>query len=296
MIADPVESRMKDKTIVITGATSGIGRVAAQSLAELGAKVVMVGRDQSRCEETVSQIQQTTENPEVEYQLAEFSSLKEVHQLSERLQETYDRIDVLINNAGAYYLRRKVSLDGFEMTLAVNHLASFLLTLGLLPRLQTSAPSRIINVASALHERTQIDFDDLQGERRYSGMRAYSQSKLANILFAYELDRRYRHTGISANALHPGFVATNLGSNNGWWMQLVLPIIHLSAISPERGAQNTIYLASAPEFDEISGQYFIGRQAVPSSPESNNTATAEQLWKVSEELTEQWLPTKMEDA
>ncbi len=285
------QNRMNSKTVVITGATSGIGRVAAQSLAELGAQIVVVGRNESRCVETVEQIRQSTGNHTVGFQLADFSSLIEVQQLSERLRDSYTRIDVLINNAGGFYLRRNESRDGFEMTLAVNHLASFLLTLTLLPCLQASTPSRVINIASALHDRTKIDFDDLQGERHYSGMRAYSQSKLANIMFTYELDRRYRHTGIAANALHPGFVATNLGRNNGWWMQLVLPVIHLTAISPERGAQSTIYLASAAEVEGISGKYFIGKKAVPSSAASYDQATAERLWRVSQELIDQRLPT-----
>jgi NAD(P)-dependent dehydrogenase (short-subunit alcohol dehydrogenase family) len=217
--------------------------------------------------------------------VADLSAQQGVRQLAETFKGRHQRLDVLVNNAGAFFMSRRENVDGIEMTLALNHLGYFLLTNLLLDTLKASAPARIVNVSSAAHERAQIDFDALQGDGKYRGMQSYGQSKLANVLFTYELARRLEGTGVTVNALHPGLVATNFGANNGWFVSLIKRLVTVFSISAEEGAQTSIYLATSPEVEGVTGKYFVNQQPVPSSPASYDEATASRLWQVSAEMT-----------
>jgi NAD(P)-dependent dehydrogenase (short-subunit alcohol dehydrogenase family) len=276
---------VRGKVCMVTGATSGIGLVTAQALARQGATVIVVGRNRERGVATVKRIQQETGNAAVDWMVADLSVQAQVRQLVREFRERFARLDVLVNNAGALFARRSLSLDGIEMTFALNHLAYFLLTNLLLDTLKASAPARIVNVASAAHRGAQINFADVQGQRRYSGWRAYAQSKLANLLFTYELARRLEGTGVTVNALHPGFVATNFGRSNRGLVSLSIRVSQLAAISPEQGAQTIIYLATAPEVEGISGKYFVKQRVVPSSEASYDRDAAQRLWQVSATMT-----------
>ena len=276
---------MAGKVCLVTGATSGIGKVTARELANRGAVVVVVGRSEERSEATVSQIRQQTGNPSVDFLLADLSSQQDVRRLAKEFESRYPRLDVLVNNAGAIMLSRRVSVDRIEMTLALNHLAYFLLTNLLLDRLKSSAPARIVNVASNSHERVKLNFDDLQHQRRYWGFRAYAWSKLENILFSYELARRLAGTGVTVNALHPGLVGTNFLANNGPLGKLLKMAVAIKGMSPERGARTTIYLATSPEVERVTGRYFVKEEEVPSSAASYDEDSARWLWQVSAELT-----------
>jgi len=278
---------MHGKVCLVTGATSGIGQVTAQELARLGAHVIIVGRSPERCANTIDQIRAATGATSVESFVANLSSLAEVRRLAGQIRERSRRLDVLVNNAGAMFSKRTESVDGIEMTLALNHLSYFLLTNLLLPLLEQSAPARIVNVASDAHKGVSINFDDLQGKQRYSGWKAYKYSKLANILFTYELARRIAGTGVGANTLHPGFVRTNFlqvfdEARAGW---LIRKVADLVAISPEQGARTSVFLASSPEVEEMSGRYFVKEKPAVSSLRSRDQAAAQRLWQVSEELT-----------
>lgn len=275
---------MRDKVCLITGATSGIGFVTAQALAQRGATVVMVGRDAARGADSVNRVKRATGNDAVDLLLADLSSQAQIADLAQTFLRRYDHLDVLINNAGAIFTERQMSVDGVEMTFALNHLGYFLLTHFLLDVLKSSAPSRIVNVASRAHEGGRIHFDDLQGERRYGGWRAYCQSKLANILFTYELARRLQDTQVTANVLHPGFVATRFGHNNTGAMAWLIRAAQVMAISEERGAETMIYLASSPEVEGVSGKYFVNSRETRSSSQSYDTAIAKGLWQVSETM------------
>ena len=276
---------MHDKVCMVTGATSGIGLVTAQALARDGAKVIVVGRNPERGAATVGRIQQETGNSAVELMVADLSVQAQVRQLASEVQRRFAHIDVLINNAGALFGQRQLTAEGIEMTFALNHLAYFLLTNLVLDRLSASASGRVVNVSSEAHRGARLDFSDLQGEHRYRGWRAYAQSKLANILFTYELARRLEGTGVVTNALHPGFVATNFGWNNRSVTAALWRILQLAAISPEQGAQTIIYLASSAEVEDVTGKYFVKNKAVRSSEASCDRTVAERLWQVSAELT-----------
>jgi NAD(P)-dependent dehydrogenase (short-subunit alcohol dehydrogenase family) len=276
---------MQGKICVVTGATSGIGLVTAQVLAREGATLIIIARHAERGAATVNRIRQETGNAAVELMVADLSVQAQIRQLADQIQHRFARLDVLINNAGALFARRQLSQDGLEMTFALNHLAYFLLTNLLLDSLKTAGPARIINVSSEAHRRARLDLSDLQGKLRYSGWRAYARSKLANILFTYELARRLAGTGIVTNALHPGLVATNFGRNNRGIAAALFRIVQLMAISPEEGAQTIIYLASSPAVEGVTGEYFVRQRAVRSSQVSYDRAAAERLWQVSAELT-----------
>jgi len=277
------DKTMEGRVCLITGATSGIGRVTARVLAGKGATVVVHGRSREKCEAVVKEIRENTGSTRVEYMLADLAGLDDVRKLASDFKAKYKRLDVLLNNAGAVYMKRQETVDGFEMTFSVNHLSHFLLTYLLLDVLKTSAPSRIINVSSRAHERARMNFGDLQAKNGYSGMRAYGQSKLANVLFTYELARRLAGTGITANSLHPGFIATNFGMNNSL-MKILRPIVRLIAISEEAGAKTSIYLASSPEMENVSGKYFVNEKAVESSNVSYSRDDAKRLWVMSLEM------------
>ena len=279
------EVSLAGKVCMVTGATSGIGKVAARELAKRGAVVVVVGRNEARSKATVCQIRQQTANASVEFLLADLSSQQEIRRLAREFESRYPRLDVLVNNAGAIMLSRRESVDGIEMTLALNHLAYFLLTNLLLDTLKSSAPARIVNVSSNSHEGAKLDFDDLQNRRRYWGFRAYAWSKLENILFSYELARRLEGTGVTVNALHPGLVGTNFLANNGALGRLLKMLVVIKGISPERGARTSIYLASSPELETVTGRYFFQEQEVPSSSASYDEDAARRLWQLSAEMT-----------
>ena len=276
---------MKGKTCLITGATAGIGKAAAIQLAQLGATLVLVARNPQKATLTVEQIRQQTGNSEVEFLLADLSSQQGIRQLAEGFKAHYQRLDVLVNNAGAIIISRQQSVDGIEMTFALNHLSYFLLTNLLLDVLKSSSPSRIINVSSDSHQGAELDFQDLQYQGRYRGFQAYGRSKLANLLFTYELSRRLEGTGVTANGLHPGLVATNLIANNGLAGRMMNVYFRLFGRSSDKGAQTVTYLASSPKVEGLSGRYYVDEQQVPSSQPSYDEEAARQLWRVSEELT-----------
>jgi NAD(P)-dependent dehydrogenase (short-subunit alcohol dehydrogenase family) len=276
---------MHGKTCVVTGATSGIGLVTAQVLARQGATLIVVARNAERGAATVGRIRQETGNSAVELLVADLSAQAQVRQLAGEIQHRFPCLDVLVNNAGALFARRQLSQDGLEMTFALNHLAYFLLTNLLLAPLKAADSARVVNVSSEAHRHARLDFSDLQGQHRYTGWRAYARSKLANILFTYELARRLAGTGTATNALHPGFVATNFGRNNRSLTATLFRLLQLAAISPEEGARTIVYLASDPAVKDVTGRYFVKRDAVPSSQVSYDRAAAERLWQVSAELT-----------
>jgi len=276
---------MEGKVCLITGATSGIGEVTACELARMGCSVVITARDERKAEIAVDKLRAESGSLKIDGLVADLSSQDQVRNLAAEFKRQHNRLDVLINNAGAIYLRRYLSQDGIEMTFAVNHLAPFLLTNLLLEMVIDSAPARIINVASNSHEGQEIDFDDLESQRSYNFMRAYGRSKLANVKFTFELSRRLAGSSVTVNAFHPGLVGTNMGSNNGWLVKLFLPLFRLFSLSPEEGAETSIYLASSPEVEGVSGKYFYQKRAVPSSPNSLDEEKARQLWEVSAEMT-----------
>ncbi len=285
------DTTLGDKICLVTGATSGMGAVTARALAQRGATVVLVGRDPERGATAVDRIRRETANRAVEFMLADLSSQEQVRELARRFEARCPRLNVLVNNVGALFMRRGESVDGLEMTLALNHLAPFLLTNLLLDRLQAGAPARVVTVSSYGHKQGHIDFEDLQFvRRRYTGLEAYRQSKLANVLFAYELARRLTGTGVTANAVNPGNVATSFGFNNlrflrGPAVSVAHAVYRLVAASPEQGARTAIYLATSPEVEGVSGSYFEKLTAVSSSAESYDTAVASRLWEASTELT-----------
>jgi NAD(P)-dependent dehydrogenase (short-subunit alcohol dehydrogenase family) len=276
---------MQNKICLITGATSGIGRATAMALAKMGAKVIVAGRDEERCQNTVAQINRETGNSNADYVLADLSVQAQVRALAAEFKSRYEHLDVLVNNAGAVFFRRQVSADGIEMTFALNHLAYFLLTELLLDTLKASSPARIINVASNSHNGQHLDFDNLQLKRGYSPMRAYGRSKLANLYFTYELARRLKGTGVTVNAMHPGFVKTNMAANNGWLVRLFLPLVHLSSLKPDEGARTIVYLASSSDVEGVTRKYFVREREVGSDPGSYDESAAKRLWEISEEMT-----------
>jgi retinol dehydrogenase 12 len=276
---------LSGKVYVVTGATAGIGRVTAEALAAQGAQVVMCGRNPLKARQAVQEIQAKTGNPAVSCLLADFSNLHQVRALATAIREGVPRLDVLVNNAGAFFNWRRPTSYGVEMTFLVNHLAPFLLTNLLLDLLKTSTPARIINVASEGHRQDSMNFEDLGFRRFYFGMMAYARSKLANILFTYELARRLDTSGVTANALHPGHVATDIWRTDfSIFGPLLKGFMRRIALTPEQGADNSIYLATSPEVAKMTGKYFVKRQAAVSSPASYDTEIARRLWEISEQI------------
>lgn len=277
---------LKGKICLITGATDGIGLATAHALAQTGATTVIVGRSPQKTAAVLEHIRSQSGNPNVESLLADLSVQAQVRQLAADFMARHDRLHVLVNNAGAYFAERSESVDGIEMTFALNHLGYFLLTNLLLPTLKASAPARIVNVSSGAHFGGNINFDDLQGREKFSGWAAYANSKLANVLFTYELARRLEGTGVTVNALHPGFVATHFGHNNPGMMGFIFKWAQkILALTPEKGAETSIYLATSPEVEGIAGKYFDKKKAVTSSPASYDETTARRLWEVSAQMT-----------
>ena len=262
---------MDGKVVVITGGTSGIGQVAATELARQGARIVLIARDRARVALALADICRA--GPGVAHRA-----------VGREIAAAEPRVDVLINNAGALFNRRRLSPDGLEMTFAVNHMAYFVLTEALMPTLAGSTPARIVNTASGAHQGAKLDFDDLQSERAYSGFQVYGRSKLCNILFTRELARRLQGSGVTANCLHPGFVATRFGDGSGGLLQAVMPIAKLGAISPAKGAETIVYLASSPEVAQVSGLYFYRDKPQTPSPEARDDDAAARLWAESARL------------
>lgn len=272
---------MTGRVCVVTGATSGIGYVTARELARAGASVAVVGREPVRLSETVASFRRTTGRAEVRGFSCDLFLQSDVRRLALELSDAYSSVHVLVNNAGAIFSKRSTTAEGIERTWALNVVTPFLLTRLLLPRLIEGAPARVVQVASAAHGRARLDLDDLQGERHYSGYGAYSRSKLALILLTHEFARRFAGNRITVNALHPGFVATRFGRNNpGGFGTVVHALSFLFGIRPERGAQTSIFLATDPSVEGVTGKYYVRGRAVASSARSYDPATAERLWDV----------------
>jgi NAD(P)-dependent dehydrogenase (short-subunit alcohol dehydrogenase family) len=275
---------MDGKLVVVTGGTSGIGQVAAEELAGRGARILLVARDRSRAAQALAAIEKAGPGLAHRAVYADLAAIAETRRAAAEIVSAEPRVDVLINNAGALFNRRRLSPDGLEMTFAVNHMAYFVLTQGLLRTLAASGPARIVNTASSSHFGAKLDFNDLQLSRTYSGMRAYGRSKLCNILFTRELARRLQGSGVTANCLHPGFVATRFGDRSGGLIQALLPIAKLGAVSPIEGARTIVHLAASPEVAGVSGLYFYRGQPATPSPEAQDDAAAARLWSESERL------------
>jgi NAD(P)-dependent dehydrogenase (short-subunit alcohol dehydrogenase family) len=274
---------MAGRTVLVTGATSGIGRATALGLATRGAHVAITGRDRGRTQDADREIC-AAGGMKVKVFVADLSCQAQVRRLASEVLDGLPRIDVLVNNAGGYWHTRHVTVGGLERTFAVNHLAPFLLTNLLLDRLERSAPARVVTVASNAHTTGRIDFDNLQGALSYSGGRAYSQSKLANVLFTYQLAKRMHRSAVTANALRPGVVRTSFGAEDPARIQRLLALVRPVVKSPARGAARSIHLASTPELEQVSGRYFANRRPTRSSPRSYDQAVATQLWEASADL------------
>jgi NAD(P)-dependent dehydrogenase (short-subunit alcohol dehydrogenase family) len=276
---------MKGKTALITGATSGIGKETALGLAKMGATVVLVGRSREKLDQVAGSIASSTGSREIDTLICDLTSMESVRKLASDFKRKYQRLEVLINNAGGIVGERRTTVDGFEYTLALDHLSHFLLTLSLLDLIEASAPARIINVSSSAHALGRIDFEDLMGEKKYRPMKAYGQAKLANLLFTYELAGRLAGTGVTSNAVHPGTVRTNFGKGlKGRWMIISL-IGRPFMINAEEGAETSLFVASSPEIAGITGKYFVKKKEKTSSKRSQDQAAAKRLWEVSSRLT-----------
>ncbi len=275
---------MQGKTVVATGATSGIGEVAVAKLAAMGARIVFVARDAERAEATLGKLEQIAPGRRHRAHIADLSLIAETRRVGEKIAASEPRVDALVNNAGAIHSRRRVTAEGLELTFALNHMAYFVLTEALRARLVASAPARIVSTASAAHGGARLDFDDLQCAAGYSGWKAYSRSKLCNILHTRELARRLAGTGVTANCLHPGFVASRFGDEAGGWTAWMMPLAKRFAISPEAGADTIVYLASSPEIATVSGEYFAKRMVEKPSAAARDDSAARTLWEKSEAI------------
>lgn len=274
------DANMNNKICLITGATAGIGLSTARILAQRGAQVILLGRDKERGQSAVANIKQATGRI-VEFMSADLSDQAAIRDFAARYKSSYSRLDVLVNNAGGMFGRRQISVDGIEMTFALNHLSYFLLTNLLMPSLQAAPQARVVNVSSDAHFGIKLDLENLQSEGQYSGWLAYKRSKLCNLLFTYELSRRLKETDITSNALHPGFVNTQIGIRNSWTNRLIWKIFTQFAISPEHGAQTSAYLACSSDVASVTGSYFANCRIKPSSQESRDLLVAKRLWDIS---------------
>lgn len=272
------------KTALVTGGTDGIGLVTAKALARMGAQVTIVGRNPEKTAGVANAIRKAG-GKGVETIVADLAVMDGVRRAADVFLTRHDRLHILVNNAGAMFVNREVNADGYEKTFALNHLAYFLLTNLLLDALKAAAPARIVNVSSMAHQGARLDFDNLQNERGYFSFGAYGQSKLANIYFTNELARRIEGSGVTANCLHPGFVATNFGKSNGGISKIIFGLLHVAALTPERGAQTSIHLAASPDVEGVSGKYYDNNRAVSSSAVSYDEQAAARLWKISLEMT-----------
>src|SRR5215470_815609 len=277
---------LNKKICLVTGANSGIGKATAKALAAGGATVIMVCRNRGKGEAARDEIIRDTRNEGVDLKITDFSDLSQIRRLAADVKAKYQRLHTLVNNAGAYNGKRTLTADGYETTFAVNHLGYFLLTAELLGLLKSSAPARIVNVASDAHRGGHINFDDLTLENGYSGWKAYGQSKLANVLFTYELARRLDRTRVTANCMHPGVVGTNLFNSVGGPVGKIVRLFTPFMRTPEKGADTIIWLASSPEVEGITGKYFVDRKEKESNPQSQDRELAARLWGVSERMVQ----------
>lgn len=281
-------SHMQGKVCLVTGSSSGIGKVTARELATMGATVVMLCRNRAKGEAVQAEIKEVSGNDQVDLIVADLSELSQVRRAAHEFQQNYTQLHVLINNAGGMNAERKVTSDGLESTFATNYLAPFLLTHLLLDVLKASAPARIVNVSAVGHKIGKIDFTDLQGEHRYNSLKAYTQSKLAQIYFTYELAERLAGTGVTVNALDPGHVVSHFNDSTKGMLHVIAEVIYFfDGRSAEKGAQTTLYLATSPEVASVSGKYFSNCKQTPSSRRSYDVAVRQRLWNVSVELTRQ---------
>jgi retinol dehydrogenase-14 len=290
-MTDRATGPMAGQTVLVTGGTGGIGKATAIGLAQLGAQVGIVGRDLGRAQTAAAEIAAAAGLPVAAARravcafAADMSSQGQVRRLAGEVLASYPRLQVLINNVGGYWATRRLTADGLEHTFAVNHLAGFLLTDLLLDRLKASAPARIVNVSSGVQGMGRMNFDDLQGAQGYSGQRAYSQSKLANVMFTYELARRLKGTGVTATVLHPGVVRTGFAAEDPSPMwKISLPLLRPLLKSPEQGALTSVYLASSPEVEGVTGRYYINTQEAKTSKSSYDSAASARLWQISADL------------
>jgi NAD(P)-dependent dehydrogenase (short-subunit alcohol dehydrogenase family) len=275
---------VRGKVVVITGATSGIGRIAAEKLAAMGARVVLVARDKLRAEATLVDLRKAGPGVSHSVHYADLSRIEEMKRVAAEIASAEPRIDVLINNAGALFSSRHVTEDGLELTFALNHMAYFVFTNGLRDRLAASAPARIVNTSSDAHKGRHLEFSDLQSTKNYRGFPVYGQTKLCNILYTRELVRSLAGTGVTANCLHPGFVATRFGDQSGGAFGMVIKFAKLFAITPEKGAETIVYLASSPDVEGVTGKYFYKRREATPTPEAQDDNAAERLWQETERL------------
>ncbi len=276
---------MAGKVVLITGGTGGIGKATAIGLAAIGARVGITGRDLARAEQAAADIRSASENPAVDAFAADMTSQAEVRRLAAAVLDAYPRLHVLVNNVGGFWAHRHPTADGLERTFALNHLAPFLLTNLLLDRLKASAPARVVTVSSGAQSMGRIDFNDLQGALNYSGQRAYNQSKLANIMFTNELARRLDGAGVTATSVHPGVVRTNFGAEDqAWFFTIISRVVRPLLKTPAQGAQTPIYLASSPDMDGISGQFFVNRKPKTANKVAYDTDMTARLWRVSTDL------------
>ena len=278
---------MTGKICMVTGATSGIGKATAIGLAKYGATVVIVGRNENKCKATSARIKHQTKNSSVDFLLADLSDQTQIRDLAAEFKRRHDRLHVLVNNAGARFMQYRKTLQGVEMTLALNHLAYFLLTNLLLDVLRASAPARIISISSG-SQTSEIDFENLSAWKSYDGRKAYAQSKLANMLFTLELAQRLAGAGITVNAVDPGGVASNFNKNNGWLYWLRHVVAHLKAgnlITPTVAAETNVYLATSMEVEGVTGKYFHRKKMVSPSAAAQDKPVAGRLWQISCELT-----------
>jgi retinol dehydrogenase 12 len=281
---------MRGKTIVITGGTSGIGQVAAEKLAGMGARIVLVARDRARGEAALARLRSLEPAAAHVVYYADLSLLAEMKQVGHEIAAAEPRIDVLINNAGGVFTSRQVTPDGLEKTFAINHMSYFMLTELLRNNLVASAPARIVNTASRAHRGAKLDFSDLQAQKSYSGLRAYGRSKLCNILFTRELALRLAGSGVTANSLHPGFVNTRLGEQNKGFGAVVFGVLKKFALTPEQGAETIVYLASSEKPASVSGAYFNKCKETAPTREAQDDESAKRLWQESERIAS-WTPS-----
>jgi NAD(P)-dependent dehydrogenase (short-subunit alcohol dehydrogenase family) len=277
----PQEIAMQGKICLVTGSTSGIGEVTALELARMGAEVIVVSRNPQKVDSTVQRIKNETASAKVHGFSADLSLQSEILKLAGQIREQFDQLHVLVNNAGGYFQKRQVTAEGRELTFALNHLNYFLLTQLLLDLIVATPGARIVNVSSDAHRGASINFDDLEFRKGYIGFRAYSQSKLANVLFTYRLARQLQDTPVTVNALHPGFVNTGFGLNNGGLIKAAMSVLQIFGKSQEEGARTSIYLASSPEVAGLTGMYFTDEKPVRSAPISYDKEIQEKLWQVS---------------
>ena len=279
---------MQGKSVVVTGASAGLGKETAVELAKMGAKVVMTGRDPQRSEEALREARERTGRDDIEMIVGDFSSQAEVRRIAGEIDQRLGRLDVLVNNAALWEFSHKETADGYETVFAVNHLAPFLLTHLLLDKIKASAPSRVVTVSSNAHTRAKLRLEQVQANRGFAGFLSYANSKLANVYFSYELSRRLEGTGVDSNSLHPGVVRTLLWKRNlrWYWRPIVTPLTYLPfMLTPSQGAATQVHVASAPELGGVTGKYFVKKQAVESSPASSDEAAARRLWDMSAEMT-----------